>query len=540
METPPLRYILYARRSSDRDDLQTLSLDQQVQVLRQLARTRDLDVVEEFTESASAKLSGRPIFRELVKRLEAGKADGILVWRLDRLARNLVDGATLIDLLARGCFKEIVTPESTYSSTGDSKFMLAMLFGAAAKYTDDLADAVRRGNRDVLDRGKVPGPVPLGYLKTHEGERTPGPGTVIPDPERFELVKEIFRQVLGGNTNVRDLWRRAVAAGLTMRPTENTLARPVSLATIHVLLRNSFYAGQIERAGVLYRGEHPPMVTRAEFGQVLASIGRKRPQVRPPVHHDFLYHGLLRCPCGRALVGESHTKRGLTWVYYRCSRRRPGQYRCPEGPIPEPELTNAIAAELDRVTVDPTIRDWAFEAIAWWADGEPSPEKVVRQAKSALARAEGELATLTDLVINGTVMPDEYRVRRVNVLARIEHLREALAKPIERLEAWRTIRDEKKRNGLGLGREFREGDARARRRILTRVAAEVVVRGRTPVLHLRTPFLVREVTLPKTPASRPVPENQPAHPPVSSALLSSQHGPTRADSSDPGSSRPRQ
>ncbi|MCB9883770.1 MAG: recombinase family protein [Planctomycetes bacterium] len=491
MDTRPLRYILYARRSSDRDDLQTLSLDQQVQVLRQLALTRELDVVEELTESASAKLSGRPVFRELVKRLEAGNADGILVWRLDRLARNLVDGATLIDLLARDRFKEIVTPEATYSSTGDSKFMLAMLFGAAAKYTDDLADAVRRGNRDVLDRGKVPGPVPLGYVKTHIHERAPGPGTVIPDPERFELVKGIFRQVLGGNTNVRDLWRRALTSGLTIRPTENTLARPVSLATIHMILRNSFYTGQIERAGVVYKGEHPPMLTRAEFDRVQASIGRKRAQIRPPVHHDFLYHGLLRCPCGRSLVGESHTKRDLTWVYYRCSRRKRGQHRCPERPVPEPELTNAIASQLDRVTVDPTIRDWAFEAIAWWADGEPSPEKVVRQTKSALARAESELATLTDLLVNGTVVPDEYRVRRVNLLGRIEHLREALAKPVERLEAWRTIRDEKRKNGLHLGREFRDGDVATKRKILTRVATEVVVRAREPELTLRAPFVLR-------------------------------------------------
>jgi site-specific DNA recombinase len=491
MDTRPLRYILYARRSSDRDDLQTLSLDQQVHILRQLALSRDLDVVEEFTESASAKLSGRPVFREVVKRLEAGKADGILVWRLDRLARNLVDGATLIDLLARGRFKEIVTPEATYSSTGDSKFMLAMLFGAAAKYTDDLADAVRRGNRDVLDRGKVPGPVPLGYLKTHVHERSPGPGTVIPDPERFELVKDIFRQILDGNTNVRDVWRRAVAGGLTIRPTENTLARPVSLPTVHLILRNAFYTGQIERAGVLYKGEHAPMVTRADFDQVQASIGRKRNLVRPPVHHDFLYHGLLRCPCSRSLVGESHTKRGLTWVYYRCSRRKPGQYRCPEVPIPEPELTNAIANQLEHVQVDPQIRDWAFEAIAWWADGEPSPEKVVRQAKSALARAEGELATMTDLLVNGTLVPDDYRVRRMNLLKKIEHLRDALAKPMERLEAWRMMRDEKKRNGLHLGREFRDGDVAAKRKILARVATEIIVHEQRPEVVLRAPFVHR-------------------------------------------------
>lgn len=141
--------------------------------------------------------------------------------------------------------------------------------------------------------------------------------------------------------------------------------------------------------------------------------------------------------------------------------------------------------------LDPTIRDWAFEAIAWWADGEPSPEKVVRQTKSALARAEGELATLTDLLVNGTVVPDEYRVRRVNLLARIEHLREALAKPVERLEAWRTVRDEKRKNGLHLGREFRDGDVQTKRKILARIATEVVVHEGRAAIALRAPFVRR-------------------------------------------------
>jgi hypothetical protein len=146
------------------------------------------------------------------------------------------------------------------------------------------------------------------------------------------------------------------------------------------------------------------------------------------------------------------------------------------------------------VTVDPTIATWAFEAIAWWADGEPSPEKVVRQSRSALARAEGELATLTDLVVNGTLVADEYRVRRVNLLARIAHLREAMAKPVERLEAWRTIRDEKRKNGLHLGREFRDGDAATKRRILSRIATDVIVHERAPELALRAPFALSSPT----------------------------------------------
>ena len=164
-------FVSYARRSSDTEDRQTLSIEQQLDELRQLAFAKGFDVTNELTESCSARQPGRPVFGELMKRVKKGEVQGILVWRLDRLARNMVDAGEIIYELTEGRLKEIVTPEATYTGTGDAKFMLAMLFGAAAKYTDDLSDAVRHGNRSVLEKGKVPGPVPLGYMKTHEHER---------------------------------------------------------------------------------------------------------------------------------------------------------------------------------------------------------------------------------------------------------------------------------------------------------------------------------------------------------------------------------
>lgn len=216
-----MTYLIYARRSSDREDHQILSIEQQVETLQRLAAERGVEIAEVMTESASAKDPGRPIFTDLIKKIRNGKVAGLLVWRLDRLARNMVDGGEIIYELSQGRLQEIITPDATYTGTGDAKFMLAMLFGAAAKYTDDLSAAVRRGNQDVLRKGQVPGPVPLGYVKTHEHELAPGSGTVIPDPERFELVKRLWQEVLGGATNMSDLWRKARNDwGLTTRPTK--------------------------------------------------------------------------------------------------------------------------------------------------------------------------------------------------------------------------------------------------------------------------------------------------------------------------------
>jgi len=84
-------FVIYARRSSDTEDRQTLSIEQQLEELRQLAFQKGIDVQEELTESRSARQPGRPVFSDLMKRVRSGQVQGILVWKPDRLTRNMVD-----------------------------------------------------------------------------------------------------------------------------------------------------------------------------------------------------------------------------------------------------------------------------------------------------------------------------------------------------------------------------------------------------------------------------------------------------------------
>jgi hypothetical protein len=136
--------------------------------------------------------------------------------------------------------KEVITPEATYTDTGDAKFALALQFRAASKFVDDLSAAVKRGNEHVLKDGKVPGPVPLGYIKTHEHELAHGSGTAIPDPEWFDLVKRIWKEYVAGTPSVSAVWRKArFDWGLTTRPTAKTLARPIAVTNVYLILKNA-------------------------------------------------------------------------------------------------------------------------------------------------------------------------------------------------------------------------------------------------------------------------------------------------------------
>ena len=96
------KFFLYARKSTDVEDKQVLSIDAQLTELRSFAREQGLDVIEEFIEKQSAKVPGRPIFGQMLRRIERGEANGIVSWHPDRLARNSVDGGQIIYLLDTG------------------------------------------------------------------------------------------------------------------------------------------------------------------------------------------------------------------------------------------------------------------------------------------------------------------------------------------------------------------------------------------------------------------------------------------------------
>ena len=130
-----MNYVIYCRKSTDTEDKQVLSIDAQERELLELAKKENLTVVTIFKESRSAKDLGRPVFAEMIEFLRKGKAQGIITWKIDRLARNLVDGGTVIDLLQRSVIGVIRTHDRTCLPS-DNVLMLAVEFGMANQYSE--------------------------------------------------------------------------------------------------------------------------------------------------------------------------------------------------------------------------------------------------------------------------------------------------------------------------------------------------------------------------------------------------------------------
>ena len=158
-----LRYIIYCRKSSEAEDKQVQSIESQLNELKRLAERLNLSVIDVFTESKSAKSPGRPIFNNILKKITQGKADGVICWKLDRLARNPIDGGLIIWMLQKGIIKHIQSFDRGYYPE-DNVLLMNIEFGMANQYVLDLSVNVKRGMRQKVSEGWLPHRPPLGYL----------------------------------------------------------------------------------------------------------------------------------------------------------------------------------------------------------------------------------------------------------------------------------------------------------------------------------------------------------------------------------------
>ena len=161
---PASKYFLYARKSTDDEERQLLSIPAQIDELREFAVKEGLVIADVFIESKTAKVPGRVIFNQMLEKIEAGEAQGILAWHPDRLARNAVDAGKIVYLLDRNILTDLKSPTFWFQNTPQGLFMLSIAFGQSKYYVDSLSENTKRGLRQKVRRGECPGQAPLGYL----------------------------------------------------------------------------------------------------------------------------------------------------------------------------------------------------------------------------------------------------------------------------------------------------------------------------------------------------------------------------------------
>src|SRR3989338_5076186 len=193
------KFFLYARKSTDVEDKQARSIEDQIAELRAFAKQENLNITDVLIEKQSAKIPGRPIFNEMLDKIERGEANGILAWHADRLARNSVDGGRIIYLLHTGKLAGLKFPTLWFESTPQGKFMLNIAFGQSKYYVDSLSENTKRGLRQKVRRGEFPGPAPIGYLNDLRTR------TIVIDPKKAPLIRKAYEIYSQGISRLEDI-----------------------------------------------------------------------------------------------------------------------------------------------------------------------------------------------------------------------------------------------------------------------------------------------------------------------------------------------
>lgn len=478
-----ITYFIYARKSSESEDRQVASIDSQLSELRKIASEHDLRVVEVFTESKSAKAQGRPVFNEMMARIAKGEASGILCWKLDRLARNFVDGGMIIDMIQNNTIQHIQTNGRGYFPY-DNVLMMSVEFGVAKQFIKDLSENTKRGLRKKAESGWMPTIAPIGYVNEKYAEQ--GNKRILKDEGTFEIVRKCWDLLLTGTWPVERIYKKAITDWNLLTAQRKKPSR----SKFYTIFRNTFYYGEYEYAGQKYWGKHEPMLTKAEFEMAQAILdGGSKPNL---VTHKFAYTGLMKCgECGAAITAEEKLKKQKNgnkhhYVYYRCSKRLG---KCSQKTIRVEKLEKQIQEALDSISIPQEFVDWAMDCIK----EENSKEVEARQSIVKNQRKQYDIVVqkidrLIDMRAGGELTEDEFISKKAELIQEKQRMQEMLTDTDARVDEWLNTAEEAFQFAHSAAKEFPHYSLDGKKQVLATLGSNLILEDRKLRIHMRKLF----------------------------------------------------
>ncbi len=345
-----VKYCLYARKSTESEERQILSIDSQIKEMLQLAERENLEVVCMKRESHSAKETGqRPIFNEIIEEIKSGKFNGILTWAPDRISRNAGDLGRVVDLIDAGILKEIRTHSQIFTNNPNEKFLLMILGSQAKLENDNRSINVKRGLRARVEMGFWPGMAPVGYLNQ---KRIDKKCEIIIDPDRAPIIKQIFEKMAYEKWSGIKIYNW-LKFQLNFKTVGN---HNVTLGGIFRIIENPLYYGMFEypkKSGNWYKGKYEPIITEELYRKALGQLKRDK-IVRE--NKEFAFTKLFTCGlCGSSISAQEKYKElkngtSAKYVYYSCSKAK--DRNCRNKYIREEELIEELFKIIDKVDIN--------------------------------------------------------------------------------------------------------------------------------------------------------------------------------------------
>ena len=432
---------IYARKSSEDKSRQIQSINDQLRELRKIINERDdipPVVGEPFTEEKTAKISGvRVKFYEMLRRIESGEANTILVWKADRLARNGGDGGKIIEMVDNGIVKKIITPTNIFDK--QNSFMLWVEFMSSTKVSKDISDGAKRGLKTKVEKGDYPNQAPLGYRNTPNLLK--GTRKIEVDNKRWDI----------------------------------------------------FYTGNFEYSGVVSPGNHKPMVTMAEWVKVqqILDIKSKRRMDSQDFAYEKTFQGMLKCgECGASITLEKHLKHyknGTSQIfwYYRCTKKCGS---CSQPYLDARYFDLQIKGYISRLELNPMFGSWIKKVLKRRNIQEFNFERKQQEIKTKkLSALTDQKEKLYGMKIEGLYSEEEYQAKKKCLLIEETHLRESLQKP--QTSYWESVIENTIDFASAVSNLFENGDIYTRQLVLRILGSNLILKDKRVEIEAKKAFV---------------------------------------------------
>ncbi|KKP77569.1 MAG: Recombinase [Candidatus Nomurabacteria bacterium GW2011_GWC2_35_35] len=399
------KFFIYTRKSTDTEDRQVRSISDQLAELKSLALKEQIDVIDIFVEKQTAKAPGRPVFNEMLLRIEKGEASGILAWHPDRLARNSIDGGKIIYLLDTETITELKFPTFWCDPTPQGKFMLSIAFGQSKYYVDNLSENIKRGHRNKVKEGIWPRNAPLGYVNVKGG--------IEHDKILAPLIKKLFETYSTGTFTLREVREKFLALGLKGKI-------GLSISNCQNILTNPIYVGLIRWHNEIFEGKHEPIITKKLFDQCQEVMKRKS-KPKSSGFKPFLYRGFFRCgECGCFITTE--TQKGHN--YLRCTKRK---NPCNQKYVREEIITSQIQENVQKVSLPLDWLKWMIEENAKDQSSEVQSSEIFSQKiQNEISLLDSKIEKLMNAYLENALSLEEYREAKSALVGSKQLLKEKL------------------------------------------------------------------------------------------------------------------
>lgn len=323
-------------------------------------------IVEEFVDAGeSARSANRPDLQRLLRYVKAHRVKYCIVHKVDRLARNRADDVAIHYALQEAGVT-LVSATENIDETPSGMLLHGIMSTIAEFYSRNLATEVVKGMTQKAMGGGTPTKAPVGYRNALERDALGREiRSIALDPERSHLVTWAFQAYASGNYSLAELQKELIGRGLTTLPTPSRSAHPIALSSVHRMLRNPYYKGDVVYKGVRYDGEHPRLIEPEVWLAVQGVLSAHNVSGDRTQRHDHYLKGTVFCgSCdSRFLINHARSRQGTIYPYFVCSGRHQRATDCTQKAIHTTDVEELIADYYRNIRIPPATIDVLRETL---------------------------------------------------------------------------------------------------------------------------------------------------------------------------------